>query len=146
MTHMLGGGVETVSMQIDQPQPLEWRASDQEALALCREWMIFLGAVDTIVATEPVRQVCDLYSSRFLAWVCNSRGNLGVDTVERAAAIATNDGRYPLIFLSAGVLPVTQDRADAVGLALLRFDAQGGNLDGTNRVGRELLLSGLAAS
>lgn len=133
-------------MQVEQPKPLAWRASDEEAVDLCREWMVYLGALDVVAASEPAAQVCDLYSSRFLAWVDNRRANLGLDVVERAAAIAAGDGRCPLVFLSGGVLPEAQDRADAVGLALLRFDAQGGNLDGANRVGRQLRVSGLAVN
>ena len=106
--------------------------------------MIHLGALDTVLASDATRAVCDLYSTRFLAWVDNRRGNVGLDVVERAAAIAAGDGRYPLVFLSGGVLPEAQDRADAVGLALIRFDAQGGNLDGANRAGRILRGRGLA--
>lgn len=130
----------------ESPQPRPWRASDQEAVELCREWMVYLGAPDVVVASDEVRRTCDLYSSRFLAWVNNRRGNLGLDVVERAAAIAAGDGRYPLVFLSGGVLPEAQDRADALGLALLRFDAQGGNLDGANLVGRQVRGSGLAVT
>lgn len=106
--------------------------------------MVYLGALDVVVAPKTINHLCDLYSSRFLAWVENRRGNLGPDFVERAANIAAGDGRYPLVFLSGGVLPEAQDLADAAGVALLRFDAQGGNLDGVNRVGRQTRASGLA--
>lgn len=107
--------------------------------------MVYLGAGDATVSSGPPGQLCDLYSSQFLAWVDNRRGNLGPDIVERAAAIAARDGRIPLVFLSGGVMPEAQDRADSLGLALLRFDAQGGNLDGANMVGRELRVIGLTA-
>lgn len=130
---------------LELPQPLPWRASDHEALELCREWMTYLGASDVVIAADQVRPICDLYGSRFLAWVHNRRGNLGLDVVEKAAAVAAADGRHPLVFLSGGALPEAQDRADALGIALLRFDAQGGNLDGANRIGRRLRVSGMAA-
>jgi hypothetical protein len=132
-------------MQVEQPQPRAWRASDEEAVGLCGEWMAYLGAVDVVRATGAIRETCDLYSSRFLAWVYNRRGNLGLDVVERAAAVAARDGRYPIVFLSGGVLPESQDFADEVGLALMRFDAQGGSLDGANLLGRRVRASGLAA-
>jgi len=138
--------VETGRMEVEPPHPRVWRASDEEAVELCREWMVYLGAVDVVAASAAVTRVCDIYSSRFLAWVDNRRGNLGLDVVERAAATAAGDGRYPLVFLSGGVLPEAQDRADALGLALLRFDAQGGNLDGANLVGRKVRGSGLAVT
>lgn len=133
-------------MQLQPPHPRAWRASDQEALELCREWMVYLGAIDAVAAAGAVRQTCDLFSSRFLAWVVNQRGNLGPEFVEKAQAIAAGDGRHPLIFFSGGVLPEAQDRADALGVALLRFDAQGGNLDGANRAGRHVRQSGLAVA
>lgn len=132
-------------MQVEQPQPLAWRASAEEAVELCREWMVYLGAGDVVATSGGLDRVCDLYSTRFLAWVDNRRGNLGLDVVERAAAIAARDGRYPLVFVSGGVLPEAQDRADELGLALFRFDAQGGNLDGANLVGRRVRVRGLAA-
>lgn len=121
------------------PAPLRWRATDLEAVQLCREWMVYLGAPDAVSAEGESRGVCDIYSSRFLAWVSNQRGNLGLDLIEKAAAVAAADGRFPLVFASGGVLPEAQDRADAVGLAILRFDAQAGNLDGANLIGRRML-------
>lgn len=133
-------------MQVEQPAPRAWRASDEEAVDVCRQWMVHLGAQDTVAASKTGRQVCDLYSHRFLAWVDNRRGNLDLGAIERAAAVSAADGRYPLIFFSGGVLPEAQDLADAVGLALLRFDAQGGTLDGANRVGRQVRQTGLAAA
>ena len=107
--------------------------------------MIYLGASDVVEYPKVDRRVCDLYSGRFLAWVCNKRGNIELDVVEMAASTSARDGRHPLVFLSGGVLPDAQDRADALGLALLRFDAQGGTLDGANVVGRQVRAHGLAA-
>lgn len=130
-------------MTHEVPRPRVWKASNQEAVELCRDWMVYLGAADVVAASGDVAEVCDLYSSGFLAWVDNRRGNVGLDLVEKAATIAMGDGRHPLVFLSGGVLPEAQDRADAVGLALLRFDAQGGNLEGANLVGRQIRAGGL---
>lgn len=120
--------------------------SDQEAIPLCRDWMIFLGATDTVAATGAVRQVCDLYSSHYIAWVDNRRGNLDIDAVEKAATVRAADGRRALIFVSRGVRPVAQNLADTLGVAILRYGARGGVLDGGNRLGRQLCASGLAAS
>lgn len=119
--------------------------SDEEAIQLCRDWMIFLGATDTVAASGTVRQLCDLYSDRYLGWVDNRRGNLDVDIVNRAATLAAADGRRALIFLPGGVRPVAQDLADALGVALLRYGAHGGVLDGANTIGRQLGGLGLAS-
>ncbi|MGN7799699.1 hypothetical protein [Leifsonia sp. 22587] len=129
---------------LEPPAPKPWRASDQEAIELCRDWMVFMGADDVVVAADRAREVCHLYSGRYLAWVDNRRGNLDPELVLWAKNTAAGDGRNALVFLSGGVLPEAQDQADAAGVALLRFDAQGGNLDGVNRVGRRLRESGLA--
>jgi hypothetical protein len=126
------------------PEPKPWGASDDEAIELCREWMIYLGATDTVVASGEAIQACDLYSARLLAWVDNQRGNLDVAQVTRAASVSAADGRRGLIFVRHGVLPQAVDRADELGIAIFRFDPRGGTLDGGNLLGRELYATGLA--
>lgn len=106
--------------------------------------MVFLGASDTVAAQGAARQFCDLYSSRYLGWVDNGRGNLDVGSVEQAASYAVTDGRQPLIFLRGGVRPVAQERADALGVALLNYRARDSALDGRSRLGREIIATGLA--
>lgn len=108
--------------------------------------MLHLGAADTLVAKGSASKVCDLYSSGFLAWVDNHQRNLGVEMIERAASVAATDGRHPLVFLPGGVFPSAQDRADELGVALLRFDARNADLDGANLVGRRLRAAGLTAN
>jgi hypothetical protein len=128
-----------------EPAPRPFGVSDVEALELCREWMVFLGASDTVVSSGATRNSCDLYSSHYLGWVDNARGNLDVDTVERAATLAAADGRRALIFLRGGVRPVAQERADALGIALLNYRARDSALDGRSKLGREIVATGLAA-
>ena len=105
--------------------------------------MVHLGATDARVADGAIRFVCDLYSSRFLGWVENHRGNLDVDLVERAAATSASDGRIPLVFVPGGVFPEARDRADSLGVALLRFRPEDGALDGINVLGRRTRAVGL---
>ena len=107
--------------------------------------MVYLGAPDTVAAEGAARRSCDLYSSRYLCWVDNGRGNLDVAAVERAASYAATDGRRPLIFLRGGVRPVAQQRADALGVALLNYRARDSALDGRSKLGREIVATGLAA-
>lgn len=132
-------------MPKEPPQPRLWRASDEEAVELCRQWMIYLGAADAVSAQGEARKVCDIYSSRFLAWVDNRRQNLDVDVVQNAASVAAVDGRHPLIFVPGGIFPDAQDLADATGVALLRFSSLEGDLDGAGAAGRWLRTNGLAA-
>lgn len=125
------------------PSPRPWGVSDEEAIELCREWMVHLGATDTRTTEESARHVCDLYSSHFLGWVENRRGNLDVDIVESAASTSAVDGRSPLLFVQGGVYAEARDRADALGVALLRFRAKDGTLDGVNGLGRQARAAGL---
>ena len=129
----------------DEPAPRPFGVSDEEALELCREWMIFLGAHDTVVSLGAARESCDLYSSRYVGWVDNGRGNIGVDSVDKAASLAAADGRRALIFMRGGVRPVAQERADALGVALLNYRARDSALDGRSRLGREIVARGLGA-
>jgi hypothetical protein len=128
----------------EPPRPRPFGVSGEEALELCREWMIYLGAADSVVAAGAARKSCDLYSSCYLGWVDNGRGNLDVDAVENAAALAAADGRQPLIFLRGGVRPVAQERADVLGVALINYRERDRALDGRSRLGREVIATGLA--
>lgn len=105
--------------------------------------MVYLGAVDTVIARDAVRELCDLYSGRYVGWVRDGRGNLDVDLVDKAADVAAHYGRLPLIFVPGGVRPVARERADSLGVALLRYRATDGALDGANALGRQVCTNGL---
>jgi hypothetical protein len=107
--------------------------------------MVYLGASDALVAQGRAKQSCDLYSTRYLGWVDNGRGNVEVAAIERAASLAAEDGRIPLVFLRGGVRPLAQKRADELGVALLNFRARDSALDGWNERGRAIVANGLAA-
>lgn len=106
--------------------------------------MVYLGTVETLIAREDARHLCDLYSNQYLAWIYDGRANLDIDTVERAANVAANDGRLPLIFVPGGVRPSARECADSLGVALLRYRAYDGALDGANALGRRLRANGPA--
>lgn len=131
-------------MEADEPLPRPYGVSAEEAIELCREWMVYLGATDAVASSGRAKDLCDLFSSRYLAWVDNGRGNLDVGPIEIAATLAASDGRSPLIFLQGGVRPSAQQRADALGVALLNYHARDGSLAGRSRLGRAALQAGLA--
>lgn len=130
-------------MEAIEPSPRPFGVSTQEAIELCREWMIYLGATDTVVSAGQAKDLCDLYSARYLGWVFNDRGNLDVGPVEAAATLAESDGRSPLIFIQGGVRPIAQQRADMLGVALLNYHARDGSLAGRSKLGRATLQLGL---
>ena len=117
--------------------------SDDGAIVLCRDWMVHLGAADTVVAAGPVRAVCDLFSSRYLGWVDNGRGSLEVEAVRRAAEVADKDGRQPMIFKRGGIRGDAQAQADLRGVALFSYVPSEGLLEGANPLGYQLRASGL---
>ncbi|MEV8213955.1 hypothetical protein [Leifsonia sp. NPDC077715] len=131
-------------MSVQTPAPRPLGVSDVEAVELCRQWMVYLGAADSVVASGDARQICDLYSRHYLAWVDNRQQNLDAAFVERAARLCENDGRRGLVFVPGGVFPDAQDTAEALGVALLRFDPYGADLDGANPLGRSVRSLGLA--
>ena len=143
---MDGRSGDTGCMDTEEPAPRPSGAAGNQAVELCREWMSHLGAVDTVIAVGAAREVCDLYSARYLAWVAKPRINLEVDVVAAAAEVAARDGRKALIFLHGGAYPDAQDLADTLGIGLLRFDAYAGDLDGANAIGRRLRSGGLASA
>lgn len=130
-------------MVIEEPEPMPLGVSDDGAVALCRHWMVHLGAADTVVASETVRAVCDLFSSRYLAWVDNGRGSLEVEAVLRAAEVASSDGRQPIIFKRGGIRGDAQSQADLRGVALFSYVPSDGLLEGANPLGFQLRASGL---
>lgn len=129
----------------DAPGPMPLGVSDEGSIALCRAWMFHLGASDTVIASGQAREVCDLFSSCYLAWVDNQRGNLESQAVERAAMLASNDGRRPIIFKRGGIRLDAQRQADLRGVALFYYAPADGILEGANSLGHQLRASGLSA-
>lgn len=133
-------------MDAHESSQRRWGATGMAAVEICHQWMLRLGATDTVISRGEEADVCDLYSTRYLAWVESRRGNLDPQVVERAAAVSSSDGRAALVFIAGGVFPTVQDRADALAIGLLRFDARAGDLDGANAVGRRMLATGLVVA
>lgn len=121
-------------MNGDRPAPRPDGVSDEQAVDLCREWMVYLGECDTVAATGDVVSVCDLYSSRYVAFVSNARGNVGMPLGNRAVALVASDGRRGLVFHSGGSRPTAGEFADAKGIALIMFDPENGDIEARNQV------------
>jgi hypothetical protein len=113
-------------------------ATDSQAIELCAKWMRFLGARDTVIADPSEKVPCDLYSSNYLAWVDNQSPNVGTELVRRVSDISTHDGRRGLIFFRYGFSPFATKSASELNIALLRFTPESGELNGLNRIGRQI--------
>lgn len=137
--------METMVVATEEPLPMPLGVSDNQAVALCRDWMVHLGAADTVVASGSVRDTCDLFSSRYLAWVDNGRASLESNAVIHAARVASNDGRRAIIFKRGGIRGEAQQLADSYGVALFSYVPSDGLLEGANPLGYELRASGLVS-
>lgn len=138
--------LHTEIVAIESPLPIPAGVAGAGAIELCRRWMIYLGAVDCVVASGNSRDACDMFSRRFIAWVDNRRGNLEPDVVGRAVEISRANGRQPLIFVRGGVLPEAKRLANEYEVALFSYVATDGSLEGANPLGIELRAAGLAGS
>ena len=119
---------------LQRPRPRPVGSSRSAAVEFCREWMVFLGECDTVIAEGPGAEVCDLYSSRYVALVENRIGNIEVPLVQRAVTLSTSDGRRGLVFHSGGCFPDAAELADAYGIALITYMARAGDIAARNRV------------
>jgi hypothetical protein len=111
---------------------------------MCAQWMRYLGAADTMIADPAAVIPCDLFSSRYLGWVDNNRGNVGQELVDRAASVIRVDGRAGLIFFRSGFSPYARESATAFGIALLRFAPENAHINGHNEHGHNVVARGLA--
>lgn len=136
--------LQTVTVSNDPPPAMPLGVSDAGAIQLCRDWMVHLGASDTVVASGSVRTVCDLFSRQYLAWVDNGRSNLEAAVVDHAVRVASSDGRQPMIFKRGGIRWEAQQLADSCGVALFSFVPSDGLLEGANPLGYQLRASGLS--
>ena len=107
--------------------------------------MAHLGAVDATIASGRARDVCDIFSSHYLAWVDNSRASLDSEAVIRAARVAYSDGRRAIIFKRGGIRGDAQAQADSRGVALFSYVPSDGLLEGANPLGYQLRAAGLTA-
>lgn len=119
---------------LQRPGPRPVGSSRAAAVEFCREWMVFLGERDTVIAEGPATAACDLYSSRYVALVDNRRGNIEVPLVQRAIALTDSDGRQGLVFHPGGCLLDAADLADACGVALIMFDPRSGAIEARNQL------------
>lgn len=116
-----------------RPAPRPVGSSQIAALEFCRDWMVYLGERDTMIASGDVAAVCDLYSSRYVALVQNRIGNIEVPFVQRAIALSTTDGRRALVFHSGGCLIDAAALANAHQIPLFSYMSLAGEIAPANR-------------
>ena len=119
---------------LQRPRPRPVGSSRTAAVEFCREWMIFLGERDTVIAEGPAAAACDLYSSRYVVLVENRIGNIEVPLVQRAVALSRSDGRRAVVFHSGGCFGDAAELADTYGIALITYVAREGDIEARNRV------------
>lgn len=121
-------------MNDERPRPRPVGSSQTAAVEFCREWMVYLGEADTVIASGDTAAVCDLYSSRYVALVQNRIGNIEVPLVQRAIALSASDGRRALVFHSGGCFGDAAELANAHQVALFSYMSRAGDIAPANRV------------
>ena len=117
-----------------RPRPRPVGSSQPAAVEFCREWMVYLGEQNTVVAQGATAAICNLYSSRYVALVENRIGNIEVPLVQRAVTVSRSDGRRAVVFHSGGCFGDAAELADAYGVALITYVAREGDIEARNRV------------
>ena len=123
-----------MSESAQRPRPCPVGSSQSAAVEFCREWMMYLGEADTVIATGAAAEICDLYSSRYVALVENRIGNIEVPLVQRAIALSASDGRRGLVFHSGGCFGDAAELSDAHGIALITYMSRAGDIAAANRL------------
>ena len=119
---------------LQRPAPRPVGSSRTAAVEFCWEWMVYLGERDTVIAEGAAVDVCDLYSSRYVALVENRIGNIEVPLVQRVVTLCASDGRLGLVFHSGGCFPDAGELANAHGIPLIAYVARAGDIEPRNRV------------
>jgi len=105
--------------------------------------MQHLGAVDSQVTSFTADGGIDVVSARYIAQVKNYSDTVGVAALRELAGVASVDGRTPLFFSSGSYAAGAIEFANLADIALFRYDAVLGTLDGINERGREAVATGL---
>lgn len=125
------------------PAPQPFGVSHEGAEALIAAWMVYLGESDAEPTQFSGDGGIDVVSHRYIAQVKNYAGSVDVASVRELAGVSLDDGRKPLFFTSGTYTQGATDFATRVGIALFRYIAAAGTLEGANELGDNYVNLGL---
>jgi hypothetical protein len=128
-----------------RPAPQPFGVSHAGAEALAAQWMAYLGVVDAEVTRVSGDGGIDVVSAGYIAQVKNYTGSVGIAEVRELAGVAAVDGRKPLFFTSGAYPASAIEFADRSGMALFRYSAELGDLEGCSIDAMHMLSPGFRA-
>jgi hypothetical protein len=117
------------------PDPQPFGVSHAGAEHLVAMWMRHLGVLDAVVTPLSGDGGIDVVSSDFVAQVKNLTGFVPVQDVRALFGVAASESKRGLLFTSGAVTTEGLAFADRVDMALIRYDAIAGTLEGLNEIG-----------
>lgn len=125
------------------PLPQPYGVSPQGAEALVAAWMKYLGEEDAVCTRFVADGGIDVASSHYIAQVKHYVGTVGVAEVRELGGVASIQHRKALFFTSGVYAKGAVDFADAAGIALFKYSAELGTLQGANSLGARAVVLGL---
>ncbi|SDH18095.1 restriction endonuclease [Agrococcus jejuensis] len=125
------------------PAVCPYGASAVGAEYWCRDWLIHMGLPEARTTAFSGDGGIDVDSPSHIAQVKHYVGAVGIAEIRELAGVALVDGRAP-IFMTSGIYPAEAEAfADAAQMALLHYNVESGVVDGVNRLGKEIVSTGL---
>lgn len=118
-----------------KPEPQPFGVSHRGAESLVCAWMRHLGVLDAEVTQFVGDGGIDVSSSDFIAQVKNYAGSIPVAAVREVFGVAVADSKHPLLFTSGTMTVEGNAFASRVGMAVFRYNAEEGTLEGLNAKG-----------
>lgn len=120
-----------------KPLPQPFGVSHRGAESLICAWMRHLGVLDAEVTQFVGDGGIDVSSADFIAQVKNYAGSIPVAAVRELFGVAVAESKHPLLFTSGMMTVEGNAFASRVGMAVFRYNAEEGTLEGLNGKGIE---------
>lgn len=129
------------------PAPRHYEITPKEAEELAAEWMRFMGEPSAQTTISSWDGGIDVEGHFYVAQVKHLASNVGVKDIREFAGVMNHDsrGRKGLFFTRTGYVAGAVEFADRTGIALFRYDAPAGTLQGMNAHAQQLQARGLNA-
>ena len=117
------------------PAPQPYGVSHEGAEHLVCAWIRHLGVLDAEVTRLVGDGGIDVDSEHYVAQVKNLAGSVPVGEVRALLGSAVSEGKKPLLFTSGSLTVEGKAFAERVRMAVFRYDAVGGTIQGLNELG-----------
>jgi hypothetical protein len=120
---------------VRKPAGQPYGVSPEGAVALVRDWMIYLG-IQSAEMTRLSGDGIDVTSSTYVAQVRNFKGFVEVQAIRESLGVAVAESKKPLIFTCGSYSSEALSFAEKAHVPLFVFDAEEGLLECVNEASR----------